>query len=86
MPKLAKPLTDKTIKNIKATDKVQKFSDGGGLYLHVSPKTGSKFWYLAYRFCGEQKTLSIGEYKIIGLKDARDRRDDANTKLQSSWL
>ena len=81
MPKINIPLTDIVIRNIKATDKPKKYYDGGGLYLYVSPKSGGKFWYLAYRFGGKQKTLSLGEYSIISLKDARDRRDDAKRLL-----
>ncbi|GHU92108.1 hypothetical protein AGMMS49925_09480 [Deltaproteobacteria bacterium] len=41
-------LTDTHIRNLKAIDKVQKLSDGGGLYLHCAP-TGGKLWRLAYR-------------------------------------
>jgi hypothetical protein len=34
-------LTDTFLRNIKTTDKVQKYADGGGLYLYVAP-TGGK--------------------------------------------
>jgi len=61
MPKISAPLTDTYIKNLKATDKAQKYYDGGGLYLYVSPKTGSKLWYMSYWWSDKQKTLSIGE-------------------------
>ena len=61
MPKIKAPLTDTYIKNLKAADKGRKESDGGGLYIYISP-TGGKFWYLVYRFGGKQKTLSLGEY------------------------
>ncbi len=30
-------LTDARFRALKPTDKVQKISDGGGLYIHVSP-------------------------------------------------
>jgi len=32
-------LTDAFLRSLKATGKVHKYSDGGGLYLHVSPET-----------------------------------------------
>ena len=48
-------LTDTAIKKAKATDKLQKLSDGAGLQLHIAV-TGSKLWRLAYRFDGKQKT------------------------------
>ena len=52
-------LTDTFLRGLKATGKVQKSSDGGGLYIHVSP-TGGRLWRMAYSFEGKQKTLSIG--------------------------
>ncbi len=67
------PLTDTNIRNAKATSKVQKLSDGEGLYLHIAP-TGSKLWRMAYRFDGKQKTLSFGKYPAVSLQEARRRR------------
>lgn len=72
-------LTDTHIRNLKATDKVQKLSDGG-LYLHCAP-AGGKLWRLAYRFNGKQKLLSFGAYPAVSLKDARARRDEAKELL-----
>ncbi len=43
------PLTDRAIRNLKATGKIHKHFDGGGLYVHVSP-SGGKLWRLFYRF------------------------------------
>ena len=63
-------LTDTFLRGLKATGKVQKHSDGGGLYLHVSP-TGGKLWRMGYRCEGKQKTLSFGAYPAIKLTDAR---------------
>jgi integrase len=73
-------LTDTHIRNLKATDKVQKLSDGGGLYLHCAP-TGGKLWRMAYRFNDKQKLLSFGAYPAVSLKDARARRDEAKELL-----
>lgn len=53
------PLTDFSIRNIKPTDRPQKLSDGGSLYLLVTP-AGGKLWRLNYRYFGKQKTLSLG--------------------------
>jgi len=55
-------------------------SDGGGLQLWVSPD-GAKRWRLAYRFNEAQKTLAIGVYPAIGLKDAREARECAKRLL-----
>ena len=51
-------LSDAAVRNAKANGKVQKLSDGGGLYLHVTA-TGSKLWRMAYRFEGKQKFWRI---------------------------
>ena len=45
--------------------------------------SGSKLWYLAYRFAGKQRKLAIGPYPKIGLKEARQRRDDAKRQLET---
>jgi len=37
------PLTNTNIINVKASGKVQKLTDGEGLYLYISP-TGGKLW------------------------------------------
>lgn len=73
-------LTDTYLRALKANGKVQKYSDGGGLYLHVSP-TGGKLWRMGYRFEGKQKTLSFGKYPAVSLKDARNRREEAKDLL-----
>ena len=73
-------LSDAAVRNAKANGKVQKLSDGGGLYLHVTA-TGSKLWRMAYRFEGKQKLLSFGAYPAVSLKDARHRRDEARESL-----
>ena len=74
------PLTDTLIKNVKATDKTQKISDGKGLYLEV-PSKGNKRWRLRYRINGVEKLISLGVYPDVGLKDARDRRDEARKQI-----
>ncbi len=73
-------LTELEVKKAKATDKQQKLSDGSGLYLLIHPN-GGKYWQMAYRFGGKQKTLSLGVYPEVGLADARDRREQARKLL-----
>lgn len=73
-------LTDREIRNIKPTDKPKKYTDGRGLYLEVSP-SGGRWWRLKYYFGGKEKRLSLGVYPDVGLKDARDRREDARKLL-----
>lgn len=69
-------LTDVAIRNSKPGDKPIRLSDGAGLYLLLMPN-GSRWWRMDYRFEGTRKTLSMGVYPDITLKDARARRDDA---------
>lgn len=73
-------LSDTSIRNVKPATRVQKLSDGGGLYLYVAP-SGGKLWRMAYRFAGMQKTLSFGAYPAVSLKDARYRREEAKEML-----
>ena len=75
-------LTDTFVKNAKPDASKaagKKHSDGGGLYLHVT-QTG-KYWRMAYRFAGKQKTLAIGVYPAVSLAQARRKRDDARELL-----
>lgn len=57
-----------------------KLSDGQGLSLWVLPN-GAKYWRLAYRFNDKQKTLALGVYPDVSLKDARKRRAEAKEHL-----
>lgn len=73
-------LTATTIRNARPGAKPLKMFDGGGLFLLVSP-AGGKWWRLKYRFEGKEKLLSLGTYPEVGLKDARERRDEARKQL-----
>lgn len=78
------PLTDTFVKQAKHSGKPagDKHSDGGGLYLHIM--AAGKYWRMAYRFGGKQKTLALGVYPAVTLAQARRRRDDARIKLAES--
>lgn len=77
------PLTDTAIRNAKPGAKPAKLFDERGLFLIVTP-AGGKWWRFRYRFDGKEKLLSLGVYPDIGLKDARQRRDDARKLLANS--
>ena len=70
------PLTDTAIRNAKPGDKPYPIRDEKSLYLIINP-SGSKWWRWDYRFAGKRKTLSMGVYPEVGLKAARDKRDEA---------
>ena len=73
-------LTDTFLRGVKPSGSVKKYSDGEGLYLHVSP-TGGRLWRMAYRFGGKQKTLSFGAYPEVPLSEARKFRLEAKGLL-----
>lgn len=74
------PLSDISIRSAKASDKAVRMFDGGGLYLEISP-SGGKLWRLKYRADGKEKRLALGTYPSVGLKDAREQRDEAKKLL-----
>lgn len=63
-------LTDSVIKTAASLKKPYKLSDGHGLVLLVQPN-GAKWWRFWYRFSGKEKTLSLGIYPKVSLKNAR---------------
>ena len=65
-------LTDTAVKMAKPKERPYKLTDGGGLYVFVTP-SGGKLWRLKYRFDKKEKLLSLGAYPAISLKDARTR-------------
>ena len=77
------PLTEMKCRNVKGKIKSQKLSDGGGLHLLVNAD-GAKYWRLAYRWHGKQRTLALGVYPAVGLAEARAARDDAKRSLAAS--
>ncbi len=74
------PLTDTAIRAAKPGEKTVKLSDEKGLYLELAP-SGGKWWRLKYRFGGKEKRISLGVYPDVGLKLARERRDEARRLL-----
>ncbi len=73
-------LNDRICKTAQPKEKPYKMSDGGGLYLEITPK-GGKLWRLRYRFLNKQKKLSIGVYPTIALTEAREKREEAKRFL-----
>jgi len=71
-----KSLSDAEIRTAKQKNIPYSLRDERGLYLIINPN-GSKWWRFDYRFNGKRKTLSMGVYPDVGLKAARDRRDEA---------
>lgn len=75
-------LTDVSIRSAKPAEKTRRLSDGAGLYLEISP-AGGKWWRFKFRFDGIEKRLSLGVYPDVGLREARERRDELRRLLAS---
>lgn len=75
-------LNDKATAAAQPREKPYKISDGNGLSLIVQPN-GKKLWWFRYRFGGKEKTLSIGIYPVVGLKNARERTFEARKLLSN---
>jgi hypothetical protein len=72
-------LNENEVKWASCTDSFKNIDllDGNGLELRVSRK-GSKIWRYRYKIDGVKKTLTIGSYPEISLKQARKLRDKAS--------
>ena len=79
MPKLN---SDFACRNAKPKAKPQKLTVGDGLHMLVNPD-GSKYWRMAYRWHGKQRTLALGVYPRVGLAAAKAARDVARRELGS---
>lgn len=72
-------LTAQEVKNAKPESKPYKITDGGGMYLLVT-KTG-KYWRYDYRFLKKRKTLALGVYPEVSLKQARELHHTARNNI-----
>lgn len=75
-------LTNTAIAKAIAKDTPYKLVDGAGMYLLIKPN-GGKYWHLAYRFAGKQKTLALGVYPTVSLAEARAKREVARKQLEN---
>jgi integrase len=62
------------------TAKPGKYSDGGNLYLIVSP-TGSRKWVLRFTWRGRAKEMGLGSAARVPLADAREKAASACRKI-----
>ncbi|KPC32562.1 Integrase [Pseudomonas syringae pv. cilantro] len=74
------PLTDTAVRQAKAKEKDYSVTDGDGLALFVSAN-GTKSWHFRYSWHGKQPRISLGTYPEIGLRDARELRDQARSMV-----
>jgi hypothetical protein len=53
-----------------------RHSDGGGLYLQISP-TGAKSWLFMFKRDGKRSELGLGSIRDVSLADVRQKASDA---------
>jgi integrase len=78
------PLTDAQARAARPREgKLTKFSDGQGLQLWAHP-SGARSWHLALRVAGRQKSVTLGPYPALSLKEARRAAQAARERLLAS--
>jgi integrase len=71
------------VKNYKPESKMYKKPDGKGLWLIINPN-GTKFWRYDFKYGDKNLSMSFGIYPEIGLKEARDKREEARELLTNN--
>ena len=82
MPRITRQLSATEVKNAKPKEKEYSLHDGMGLELCVKPN-GAKLWrFRYYRPITKKRTMiSFGEWDIVSLAGAREKRDSARALL-----
>jgi integrase len=65
-----------------ATAGAGKHSDGGGLYLFVSPE-GRRWWNFLFTIDGKRRTMSLGPFRDLPLAEARDAATSARKLVRA---
>ena len=73
-------LTDTKLRSLKSRANVYRVADANGLCIEVRP-SGAKLWRYRYRLNGKASMATLGEYPLVPLVDARERRDAARKTL-----
>lgn len=73
MAKATNKLSARTVASISDPG---RHSDGGGLYLQVSP-TGAKSWLFMFKRDGKRSELGLGSVRDVSLAEARQKAADA---------
>jgi integrase len=79
---MAKPFDDKTIKNLRPKDKPYRVVEARGFCVRVLPKGTKSFGY-RFTLDGKKQELSLGVYPEVSLKTAREKYQEAYTKLKN---
>ena len=69
-----KRLTEIQVRKAKPREESFKMADEGGMYLLVHHNR-STYWRINYQIDGQQRTHALGVWPAVGLKEAREKRD-----------
>lgn len=69
-------LTDLQVRSAKPKASSYRLSDGGGLFLQITP-AGGRHWKYRYRIHKKESTFTIGPYPEMGLGEARAKHLEA---------
>jgi len=75
-------LTDLVIRRLKPQAKVKKYADGHGLCFVVSP-AGGRWWEYRFNYDGKPRVLSLGQYPVVSLAEAREKHLAARKQLDA---
>ena len=70
-----------TVKQLDAFTKPGLYSDGGGLFLVVTP-SGSRNWTFRYQLNGRRREMGLGPYPAVGLAAARRNAEDLRRSVK----
>ena len=83
MPKIThNALSDTSIRNSKSRQKQYKIFDGQGLFVLIHPN-GSKYFRYRYKLEGKEKVMALGVYPETTLKEAREKRLEAQRLVKN---
>ncbi|EIO4044648.1 DUF4102 domain-containing protein [Salmonella enterica] len=68
-------LTDLAIRHARLPGKAYRLFDCHGFYIQVN-LSGSKLWYLKFRFGNKKNRMALGPYPLISLALAREKQAD----------
>ncbi|WP_024791017.1 MULTISPECIES: DUF4102 domain-containing protein [unclassified Lebetimonas] len=77
-----KKITAVVIKNLKPTGKEEWIRIEEGLYLRIR-KTGKKYFVSRYTFLGKNRKITLGEYPVLKLMQARKMNLEIREKIAS---
>jgi len=78
---MARALNKLTARAVATLTKPGRHSDGGGLYLSISPDGSRKRWVFMFKFQGRQREMGLGSAATVTLAEARRKAEEARRQL-----